>query len=75
MHSRAQSPLDAPERPCPGCLHSFRYAWAHAILIPIGIVVDLCPKCSRVLRYGNEDERKQLAAMLIAPFCAEEMEQ
>lgn len=55
--------LSAPERIC-HCGRSYRYPWAWAITLPEMTLIDLCAYCSRILRYGDEDQRRELAAMI-----------
>ena len=55
--------LTAPERQCT-CGRSYRYPWAWAIVLPERRLIDLCARCSRTLRYGNEAERQDLADRL-----------
>jgi len=51
------------ERVCP-CGRSYRHPWAWAILLPSRTLIDLCSRCSRLLRYGDEIERAAMAERL-----------
>lgn len=55
--------LNQPERPCL-CGRTYRYPWAWAITLPGMTLIDLCATCSRVLRYGSEAERQEMAERL-----------
>jgi len=55
--------IEQPERKCL-CGRTYRYALAWAIVLPARVLIDLCAHCSRVLRYGSEDERRELAERL-----------
>jgi hypothetical protein len=55
--------LTQPERVCP-CGRPYRYPWAWAIILPSRTLIDLCSRCSRALRYGDEIERNAVTAML-----------
>jgi|SoiMetStandDraft_5_1073268.scaffolds.fasta_scaffold379594_2 hypothetical protein len=55
--------LNAPERQCL-CGHPYRYAWSWALILPARKLIDLCSHCTRALRYGDEDERREIAERL-----------
>jgi hypothetical protein len=55
--------LSQPERQCL-CGRGYRYAWAWTLVLPARTLVDLCSHCARALRYGSEDERRDIAEML-----------
>lgn len=58
---RKTATTNLPERPCPVCARSYRYAWGWLIVLPSALVVDLCAYCSRALRYGSQAERLAVA--------------
>ena len=55
--------LTAPERRC-SCGQTYRYPWAWAIVLPARTLIDLCSHCSRILRYGDENERDAMVERL-----------
>jgi hypothetical protein len=55
--------VNQPERHCP-CGRGYRYAWGWLLTIPAHELIDLCSRCTRVLRYGSATERRELAEML-----------
>ena len=55
--------LTQPERACP-CGRTYRYPWSWAIVLPSRTLIDLCAKCSRVLRYGDENERAAVTDLI-----------
>ena len=55
--------IEQPERHCV-CGRQYRYAWSWAIVLPARRLIDLCAYCSRVLRYGDEGERRELTERL-----------
>lgn len=58
---RKTATTNLPERLCPVCVHSYRYAWGWLIVLPVARVVDLCAYCARTLRYGSQAERLAIA--------------
>jgi hypothetical protein len=60
-HSRPE--IERPERRCL-CGRGYRYAWSWALILPARTLIDLCAHCSRTLRYGGEDERREMADKL-----------
>ncbi len=58
---RLSATTNFPERPCPVCARSYRYAWGWLIVLPTARVVDLCAFCARALRYGSASERQAIA--------------
>lgn len=61
---RQRATTNLPERPCPVCARSYRYAWGWLIVLPAARVVDLCAYCSRALRYGSQAERRAIADVI-----------
>ncbi len=60
--------LTTPTRRCPSCGAEYRHPWGWLALWPSLTVIDLCPRCARVLRYGTEAEREQFAQEIAAHF-------
>jgi hypothetical protein len=56
--------IDQSERPC-YCGRPYRYAWSWALVLPERRLIDLCAKCSRVARYGTEEEKIELIEAVI----------
>jgi hypothetical protein len=52
--------IERTERSCL-CGRPYRYPWAWAIVLPARTLIDLCSHCSRALRYGDEDEQREIA--------------
>lgn len=64
-----QNPIPhTSEKSCPACLRSYKYPWGWILIWPTRVLVDLCPQCARVLRYGSESERQSLADELTLRF-------
>jgi len=55
--------LTTPERQCL-CGRTYRVPWAWALILPSRKLIDLCGRCSRELRYGNEHERAAVAQLI-----------
>lgn len=55
--------LKQTERRC-YCGRPYRYAWAWAVILPARTLIDLCARCSRILRYGGQAERDELVSRL-----------
>src|SRR5215813_14048966 len=55
--------VDQPERRCV-CGRPYKYAWSWALILPAQTLLDLCGHCARTLRYGSEDERREMAERL-----------
>lgn len=62
--------ITTSERPCSFCPRTYRHPWGWILVLPQMIVVDLCPRCSRVVRYGTADEVSALMKSVAAHLSA-----
>jgi hypothetical protein len=60
------APLNTAEKPCAACLRLYRHPWGWLAIWPARILVDLCPRCAREIRYGTESEQRAVADAVFA---------